>query len=141
VPESRASKAKRRGGAGSKTAAAAKSGASRKSSAAAPAGSKRRKARVRAVPTPDRKPEFIDIDRPPPGLPELTFPNSPLESSNAKNSQRRSQRLRTEIIGGALLCAMGVGAALALRTPAFLLLTLLVLVAVVAYEFLVTSLE
>jgi hypothetical protein len=64
-----------------------------------------------------------------------------LEPTDAKASHRRSQRLRTEIIGGALLSAIGVGAALALQTPAFLLLALLVLGGIVAYEFLVTSLE
>jgi hypothetical protein len=91
---------------------------------------------------PDAAPvEVVDIDRPPPGLPDLTFPMSPaLEDSQARAARRR-RRLRIELIGGGMLVLISAGTAVYTGSPAILLLLVLALAAVLAYELLVTNLE
>jgi hypothetical protein len=86
-------------------------------------------------------PEVIDLDQPPPGLPELTFPSSDLLEEREAAAQRRARRLRIELGGGAVLLLIGVAASVATGTVAALVLAIIVLGAVVAYEFLVTNLE
>ena len=90
---------------------------------------------------PGPTPEFVDLDRPPPGLPELTFPSSELREAREAAAQRRRSRLRVELIGGGVLLVFGGGVALVTRTVAILLLAAILLGGVIAYELLVTNLE
>jgi hypothetical protein len=86
-------------------------------------------------------PEVIDLDQPPPGLPDLTFPSSGFLEDREAAAQRRARRLRIELGGGAILLLIGIAASVATGTVAALVLAIIVLGAVVAYEFLVTNLE
>ncbi|MFY9615579.1 MAG: hypothetical protein WAT58_09300 [Candidatus Dormiibacterota bacterium] len=86
-------------------------------------------------------PEVVDLDQPPPGLPELTFPSSDFLEDREAAARRRAKRLRIELGGGAILLLIGVAASVATGTVAALVLAIIVLGAVVAYEFLVTNLE
>ena len=85
--------------------------------------------------------ELIDLDNPPPGLPELAFPNSPLREAREAAAERRARRLRVEFIGGGLLLLIGIGVSAATQTVAILVLAILVLGCLVAYELLVSNLE
>ena len=90
---------------------------------------------------PGTETEFVDLEKPPPGLPELTFPSSELRESREAAAQRRRSRLRVELIGGGVMLLFGGGAALVTSTPAILLLVAILLGAVIAYELVVTNLE
>ncbi len=90
---------------------------------------------------PGAVPEPIDLDKPPPGLPEMALPSSPLRDAREAASERRARRLRVEFIGGGILLLIGIGASAATQTVAILVLAILVLGCLVAYELLVSNLE
>ncbi|HEV3235324.1 MAG TPA: hypothetical protein VG329_12325 [Candidatus Dormibacteraeota bacterium] len=97
--------------------------------------------KVDSEPGGEAPPEVIDLDQPPPGLPDLTFPSSDLLEDREAAARRRARRLRIELGGGAILLLIGIAASVATGTVAALVLAIIVLGAVVAYEFLVTNLE
>jgi hypothetical protein len=97
--------------------------------------------KVDSEPGGEVPPEVIDLDQPPPGLPDLTFPSSDLLEDREAAARRRARRLRIELGGGAILLLIGIAASVATGTVAALVLAIIVLGAVVAYEFLVTNLE
>ena len=61
--------------------------------------------------------------------------------ARALAAKQRRQRLRVEIVGGVAILAVGAFGAVALHAPGILALALMALVAIVAYEFLASSLQ
>ena len=83
------------------------------------------------------RPEDLEI---PPNLPPITFPTAEREAAEWKQERRR-RRIRTEVYGGLALVAVGVGASVLVHSTAFLIVALLAVAALGAYEFLVVSFE
>ena len=83
-------------------------------------------------------PEDLEI---PVGLPELTFPSSAARDFEEQAAQRRGRRLRGEAIGAAAVLVVSGGLAAATHTPSMLLLGVIAVGALGAYELLVTNFE
>lgn len=79
--------------------------------------------------------------RPESELPGLSFPHSEQQEFREAAEQRRRIRIRNEVMFVALLIVVGMGVLAAARNPAFLVLSVISAVAVVAYEVTVTTLE
>jgi hypothetical protein len=75
------------------------------------------------------------------GLPSVELPSVPDKDFTAWAEGRRRKRIRSEVYGGILLLLLGVILSLVSQRTAFLLLALLAVGGVGAYEFLVSSLE
>jgi hypothetical protein len=69
------------------------------------------------------------------------FPSAPDQEIEAWKVERRRKRIRTEIYGGLALLAVGGAMSLATHQQAFLIIALLAVAALGAYEFLVVSFE
>jgi hypothetical protein len=74
-------------------------------------------------------------------LPPVELPTAPAKDFTAWAEARRRKRIRSEIYGGIVLLLLGVILSLVSQRTAFLLLALLAVGGVGAYEFLVSSLE
>ena len=75
-------------------------------------------------------------------LPPLVFPGSDdLAAAAEMASQNRRRRLRIEIYGGVIILVAGVVFSVVLGIPAPFIIALLAAAAILAYEFLVVSLE
>lgn len=85
--------------------------------------------------------EQLALDATPPGLPELSFPSTDDRELIEWVAEKRRRRIRIEMYGSAAIVAAGIGASFLTQTAAFLILCLVGVGAVLAYEFLVASME
>lgn len=74
-------------------------------------------------------------------LPPLEYPTATLQGATEASEERRRRRIRVELYGGLALVVLGIVASFALRAPAPLLIALLTVGGLAAYEVLVTSFE
>ena len=74
-------------------------------------------------------------------LPPLAYPGTTNEDFDRWAGEKRQGRLRLEVVGGALLLIAGVIATVVSARPAFIVVAIFGIVALGAYELLVTSFE
>jgi hypothetical protein len=83
-------------------------------------------------------PEDLDIS----GLPELQYPGAARDPNFEQwAGDRRRRRIRTELVGGGALLALGVAGAIALHSPQVAAFAVLAAAGIGIYELLVDSFE
>jgi hypothetical protein len=112
---------------------------SRRSRSKGPAAASSEPAESVTDASPPVAPEPVNLDLT--GLPPLEYPGFSRTEAEEKAQQERRRRLRVEVAGGAVLALFGLGGALATHNGNILPLAVLAVLAIVAYEFLVSSFE
>jgi hypothetical protein len=93
------------------------------------------------TPRPEPVPLAVPLEEQITGLPPLVYPGSDNAEFDHWAAEKRRNRVRVEVVGGALLLIAGVVVTIISGRPAFVAVALFGVVGLVAYEFLVTSFE